>query len=160
MREVEDRNGLTQTVFRLPRTKAAPEGEDVFWARQDGLADPLAAITNHFTVNDPALTDPLFGYKYKGSFRPLMKHAFTASLGKAAQKAGLQTLQGHGLRIGGTLEYLLRGVPFDVVKSKDRWASDTFTLYLRQHAEILAPYMQATPEVHESFIRYAMPPVR
>ncbi|TEB31909.1 hypothetical protein FA13DRAFT_1628746, partial [Coprinellus micaceus] len=50
---------------------------------------------------------------------------------------------GHGIRIGPTLEYLLRGVPFDVMKVKGWWASDTFQTYLRKHAQILAPYMQA-----------------
>jgi len=55
---------------------------------------------------------------------------------------------------------LLRGVPFDVVKAIGRWASDAFRLYLRKHAQILAPYMQAVPSLHEHFIRYSMPPVR
>lgn len=49
-------------------------------------------------------------------------------------------LKGHGLRIGGTLEYLLRGIPFDVVKF------------------ILAPYLQDSPAL-EPFTRYTMPPV-
>jgi hypothetical protein len=41
-----------------------------------------------------------------------------------------------------------------------RWASDAFVLYLRKHAQIMAPYLQATSQVHEAFIRYTMPPVR
>ncbi|KZT18308.1 hypothetical protein NEOLEDRAFT_1030631, partial [Neolentinus lepideus HHB14362 ss-1] len=92
--------------------------------------------------------------------RPLTKTAFIQRLSKAARAAGIDPLQGHGIRIGATLEYLLRGVPFDVVKVKGRWASDAFILYLRKHAQILAPYMQAVPEVHEHFVRYTMPPVR
>ncbi|OBZ73566.1 hypothetical protein A0H81_06525 [Grifola frondosa] len=160
IREATDRSGLTETVFAIPRTKSAPGGEDVFWARQEGPTDPQAALENHLMVNNPAATEPLFGYKHQGSVRPLTRAFFLSHLSKAAERAGLQPLQGHGLRIGGTLEYLLRGVPFDVVKSKGRWASDAFTLYLRRHAEIMAPYMQAVPAVHESFVRYAMPPVR
>ncbi|PBK98979.1 hypothetical protein ARMGADRAFT_1059293 [Armillaria gallica] len=69
-------------------------------------------------------------------------------------------LQGHGIRIGSTLEYLLRGIPFDVVKMIGRWKSDAFILYLRKHAQILAPYMQAVPAIHEQFIRYTMPRIR
>jgi hypothetical protein len=42
----------------------------------------------------------------------------------------LLDLKGHGLWIGGTLEYLLRGVPFDVVKAMGRWCPAWF----RNHA--------------------------
>ena len=80
-------------------------------------------------------------------------------VGEAATAAGLEPLQGHGIRIGSTLEYLLRGVPFDVMKTKGRWAGDSFQLYLRKHAVVVTPYIQATP-IHEDFIRYTMPPVR
>jgi hypothetical protein len=66
----------------------------------------------------------------------------------------------HGVRIGSTLEYLLRGVPFDVVKSKGRWQSEAFKSYLREHAQIMAPYMQANVGTYETLVRYAMPPVR
>ena len=51
---------------------------------------------------------------------------------------------------------LLRGVPFDVVKSMGRWSSDAFLIYLRQHAVIIAPYIQGTPFL-EAFTRYTMP---
>ncbi len=57
-------------------------------------------------------------------------------------------------------EYLLRGILFDVVKTIGRWKSDAFILYLRKHAQILAPYMQAVPAIHEQFIRYTMPQIR
>ncbi|KIK98422.1 hypothetical protein PAXRUDRAFT_134233, partial [Paxillus rubicundulus Ve08.2h10] len=63
-------------------------------------------------------------------------------------------------RIGSTLEYLLRNVPFDVIKVKGRWASNAFLIYLRRHAQILTPYMQAQPSLHESFLRLTLPPVR
>lgn len=71
-------------------------------------------------------------------------------------------MQGHGIRIGSTLEYLLRNVPFDMVKVKGRWASNAFLVYLRRHAQILAPYMQATPTMQEQFLRHTvnLPPVR
>ncbi|KAH9051685.1 hypothetical protein EDB87DRAFT_1571246, partial [Lactarius vividus] len=72
----------------------------------------------------------------------------------------IELLQGHSIRIGSTLEYLLRGVPFDVMKAKGRWARDSFLLYLRKYAVTIAPYIQDVPNVHEAFIRYAMPPMR
>ncbi|KAK0216607.1 hypothetical protein EDD85DRAFT_782050 [Armillaria nabsnona] len=160
MRKVRDRNNLEQTVFFIPKTKTSPHGEDVFWATQEGLSDPQALLDNHFNVNNPPLSQPIFSYTRNGKLRPLTKPAFLARLHKAFKDAKLEPLQGHGIRIGSTLEYLLCGIPFDVVKTLGRWKSDTFILYLRKHAQILAPYMQAVPAIHEQFIRYTMPQIR
>ena len=156
----QDRNGFKVTVLHLPKTKAAGnEGEDVYWASQDGGTDPSEALAQHLKVNQPSEAAHLFAYKVPHTRRPLTKAKFLERVGEAACAAGLEPLQGHGIRIGSTLEYLLRGVPFDVMKTKGRWAGDSFQLYLRKHAVIIAPYIQATP-MHENFVRYTMPPVR
>ena len=155
-----DRHGANVTVFHLPRTKCSSTGEDVFWAVQTGPADPSAAYQNHILVNNPSDSEFLFSYLHKsGRRRPLTRTAFLARIGEAAAAAGLEIPAGHGLRIGAVLEYLLRGVPFDVVKSLGRWSSDAFVLYLRQHAVIIAPYIQDTP-LQSEFVRYTMPPTR
>jgi hypothetical protein len=155
-----DRNNLEVTTFHLPRTKSAADGEEVSWAWQLGVTDPEAALANHYAWNQPPPAGPLFAYRWKNGHKPLTKSKFLARLVQAARSAKLNPLQGHGIRIGATLEYLLRGMPFDVMKVKGRWASDAFTLYLTKHAQILAPYIQAVPEVHETLIRYTMPRVR
>lgn len=157
----QDRSGHSVTVLHLPKTKmASTEGEDVFWASQEGDTDPTAALLNHLRVNQPAETSHLFAYQVKHACKPLTKTKFLERVGKAARAAGLEPLQGHGIRIGSTLEYLLRGMPFDVMKAKGRWAGDSFLAYLRKHAIIIAPYIQAVPAVHDTFIRYTMPPPR
>jgi hypothetical protein len=157
----QDRNNLKVTVLHLPRTKmAGNEGEDVYWASQEGDTDPSAALQNHLRINQPSEAAHLFSYRVKHAHKPLTKSKFLERVGTAARAAGLEPLQGHGIRIGSTLEYLLRGVPFDVMKAKGRWAGDSFLLYLRKHAVIIAPYIQAKPAIHESFIRYTMPPAR
>ncbi|KAH8997874.1 hypothetical protein EDB86DRAFT_2913778 [Lactarius hatsudake] len=157
----QDRNGLKVTVLHLPSTKAAPsDGEDVFWATQSDGTDPTAALQHHLELNQPAEASHLFTYRVQNAKRPLTKAKFLERVGKAARAAGLEPLQGHGIRIGSTLEYLLRGMPFDVMKAKGRWAGDSFLLYLRKHAIIIAPYIQASSVVHNAFIRYSMPPVR
>ena len=139
----------------------------MFWARQDGPTDPDAAMANHLVVNNPPEGHHLFSYKQQkgnkttpSTWQPLTKTKFLERVKKAAIAANLNPLQGHGIRIGSTLEYLLRGVPFDIMKSKGRWASDAFLLYLQKHAVIMAPYIQAKSTVHEAFIRYTMPPAR
>ena len=158
---VQDRNGLTQTVIFIPWTKAARErGEKIFWAEQEGIVDPQAALANHLKVNIPPNNSHLFSFMFKGKRRPMSRTVFTTRLRKLISGTGLPNLTGHGLRVGATLEYLLRGTPFDVVKAKGRWQSDAFKGYLRKHAQVMAPYMQKDPKAHETFVRYAMPPVR
>ena len=155
-----DRNGLRSTVFHIPRTKTSIHGEDVSWSKQSGDTDPEAALAHHMALNKPPPDVHLFSYLKDSKFRPLMKMEFIQTVAAAARKAGLEPRQGHGIRIGATLEYLLRGTPFEVMKVKGRWASDAFLVYLTKHAQILAPYMQAVPEVHENFIRITMPQLR
>jgi hypothetical protein len=158
-----DRNQLKTTSFHLPSTKAAPiTGEDVSWAKQDGLSDPEAALENHLLVNNPHMsTEALFSYTHTDNKRrPLTRRNFIKCLVEAGKLAGVTVPPAHGIRIGSVLEYLLRGMPFPVMQVKGRWAGQSFTKYLRQHAEILAPYMQANSVVLAQFTHIAMPPVR
>jgi hypothetical protein len=158
--ETKDQNGLTVKKFHIPSTKTPPiEGEDMYWAAQISPLDPLAALENHLRVNLAGNDAQLFAWKHPKGMRPLSKPELTKRLAAIFRSAKLPDLKGHGIRIGGTLEYLLRGVPFDVVKSMGRWSSDAFTLYLREHATIIAPYIQSSPAL-EPFTRITMPPVR
>src|ERR1700761_522524 len=73
----QDRNGLNVTVLHLPRTKAAgAEGEDVYWASQNGDTDPTAALEQHLQVNQPSEASHLFAYKAQHTRRPLTKKKF------------------------------------------------------------------------------------
>ena len=156
----QDCNGLKVTVLHLPRTKSTrSEGKDVYWASQEGDTDPTKVLAQHLRVNQPSDASHLFLYKVANMCRTLTKPKFLERVGDAACAAGLKLLQGHGIRIGSTLEYLLRGVPFDVMKAEGCWAGNSFQLYLRKHTVVIVPYIQATP-IHEGFMRYTMPPVR
>ncbi|KAJ7851476.1 hypothetical protein B0H13DRAFT_2399780 [Mycena leptocephala] len=155
--EVRDHNGLKQTNFFLPRTKSAPHGESVYWAKQNGPTDLKAALANHLSVNKPPPNVALFSYFHKSSHRPLTKTEFRKHLSKAFTAADVEFIHVHGICIGSTLEYLLRGIPLDVVKAKGRWASDAFSIYLRRHAQIMAPYMQAEPQLHANILRIMIP---
>jgi hypothetical protein len=157
-----DHNDLPVTKFHILATKMSPtNGEDAYWAAQEGLSDPKTVLENHLRVNPAGAKDHLFAWKHPKGLRPLSRSEFLKKLTAVASAARLPDLKGHSLRIGGTLEYLLRGVPFDVVKSMGRWSGDAFTLYLREHAVVIAPYIQASP-VLEPFTRRTIqvPPVR
>jgi hypothetical protein len=145
----------------IPCTKCAPKGKPICWAEQDGPADPKASFLNHIWVNNPQPGEALFSHNCTdGERRPLIHEVFIKRIKAAARKAGLKALQGHGIRIGATLEYLLWGIPFEVVKVKGRWSSDAFLTYLRHHTQILAPYMQADQAALHRFLTYtALPPI-
>jgi len=151
-----DCNNLEMRVFQIPCTKTTREGEDVSFARQNGPTDPHHAFLEHLQINDPPPGGALFAYWYKKGHHPLTKQKFIGHLAQAAKAAGMDPLQEHGIRIGLTLEYLLHNIPLKVIKTKGWWASDTFQLYLRKHTQILAPYMQAVPSLHEDFVRFSM----
>jgi len=160
--DATDRNNLQVKKFCLPRTKSSASGEDAFWAAQTGPSDPKAALENHLLINPAGPNDHLFAWMHPSAgLRPLSKYQFLKRMSAAATASNIPNFKGHSLRIGGTLEYLLRGVPFDVVKSMGRWSGESFTIYLRHHANILAPYLQASPAL-EPFIQrtIAMLPVR
>lgn len=160
VRADQDRHGLRVSVCHLPSTKASPiKGEDIYWSKQTGPWDPEERLKRHVEINPAPLEAHLFAYRHASKWRPLTRKVFVDRIREAAKEAGLPLLQGHGIRIGGTLEHLLRGLPFEVVKVIGRWSSDAFAIYLRKHAVIVAPYIQDHP-VLEPFTRYAMPPVR
>ncbi|KZT39753.1 hypothetical protein SISSUDRAFT_959187, partial [Sistotremastrum suecicum HHB10207 ss-3] len=64
IRTENDRHGLEVTVFALPKTKASATGEDVYWAKHQGLEDPSFALQNHFRINNPNPDSPLFSWKH------------------------------------------------------------------------------------------------
>lgn len=154
--DVRDWHRFLVTKIFLPCTKTSAVGQSVHWAHQENLTDPKAALLNHLAINDPAPDSHLFAWKHPKGMRPLMRSEFWKRVSRIVKWVGLGNLNGHSLRIGGTLEYLLHGVPFDVVKAMGRWSSEAFTVYLYKHALILAPYLQESPTL-ELFTHYTMP---
>ncbi|KAI6038090.1 hypothetical protein EDC04DRAFT_3025768 [Pisolithus marmoratus] len=153
--EVSDCNNFLVKKFGLPWTKMTAmsgKGESVQCTKQDGPADPFFALENHLAINPGQLSDHLFAWKHvDGSLHPLSKRQFTSCISALTKLYNLPNIKGHSLQIGGTLKYLLRGVPFNVVQSQGHWAGQAFTLYLYKHAMILAPYLQASPAL-EPFV--------
>ena len=161
--DVTDRHGNEVTTIFIPWTKASKsQGEELNWAAQpQSGVDPKRAMQKHLELNEFDNGLHLFHHHHRGASRPMSKSVFLTRIRKALKDAGRPPLTGHSLRIGGTLEYLLRGVDFSVVRVKGRWASEAaFTGYLRKHGQVLAPYMQENPTLQNRFIRLAMPPVR
>ena len=74
--------GRCITNFHLPKTKATPQGEDINWAKQDGPSDPKHTLSNHISINSPALNSPLFTYRdgLKNLLKPLTRSKFLMTL--------------------------------------------------------------------------------
>ena len=94
--------------------------------------------------------------------RPLSKAEFLKRLKSATRDFKFEGPEpkGHSLHIGGTLFYLLHGRSFEVVKLLGRWKGDSYRLYLRKHATIMAPYLQHDPELFRHLHTIILPPVR
>lgn len=142
-----DRNNHIVHSLHIPSTKTSiVAGQGLQWAKQNNASDPCEALENHIRINKPAPNEHLFSYGTRSKRVPLSRTKFINFISKIMKNLDLGTFNGHSLRIGGTLEYLLRGISFETVKIIGRWKSDAFHLYLREHAQILAPYLQAVPE--------------
>jgi hypothetical protein len=160
-KQITDREGNVAWVFKVPRTKTEIAGEDIYWAPQpSSTSDPLQALQNHLRINNPPPDGHLFAYKYGTSYRPLRKKKFLQRINELLTKVRQETIQGHSIRIGSTLEYLLRGMSFEALKVKGRWSSDAYTKYLRAHAEIMAPFIQENPILREELVQRTIPPLQ
>ncbi|PAV18313.1 reverse transcriptase ribonuclease h [Pyrrhoderma noxium] len=151
----KDRYFNKVTAFRVPHTKTSPNGETLFWASQNSETNPQFFLLNHLQVNEPKPHEHLFAFKTHNGKLPLTRNIFLRNIKFTSEKANIPFLTGHSLRIGSTLEYLLRGIPFEVVKQIGRWTSNSFTLYLREHGRILAPYLQSNPIIHSEYLEYS-----
>ncbi|KAJ3551431.1 hypothetical protein NM688_g4708 [Phlebia brevispora] len=137
-------------------------GEDISVAAQSGPIDPVGELLNHLQVNNPSANEHLFSHtKYLTrpvhSARiprqvPLMKAAFEAHIHAAAADAKVPCPSGHFFHIGSTLEYLLRGISFEMVKTLGRWKSEAFLQYLRRHAQVLAIHLQDRPSLQDELM--------
>ncbi|KAF8835289.1 hypothetical protein BDN67DRAFT_473711 [Paxillus ammoniavirescens] len=160
----QNHEGLPVMHFSLPSTKTSKEGEEVHCAPHDqnSRLDPKGALDRHLHINPDRESTHLFAWKHPScGLRPLSKKEVTKRIDTIIKgQSDLPDLKGHSLRIGGTLFYLLKGVPFNVVKTMGRWSSESFTLYLRHHAIILAPFLQQHPHILDNLRRYILPPVR
>ena len=78
-------------------------------------------------LNSPPQNGHLLTYRYNRGYCLLTKTKLLERVATAAWAAGLEPLQGHGICIGATLEYLLQGVPFDIMKAKGRWLAMPFS---------------------------------
>lgn len=150
VRHSQDEHGNPISILHVPCTKVEPvSGEDIYWAPRSDSSDATAALHQHIAVNSPLPQSHLFAYRDKhDKLKTLTKTVFLSRLKSAAAAAQVPLPPGHSIRVSSTTYFLMHGMSFDAMRVKGRWASNSFTLYLRRHAEIMAPYLQEQPAVH------------
>ncbi|TFK59111.1 hypothetical protein BDN72DRAFT_725460, partial [Pluteus cervinus] len=135
-------DGTTSVSFLVPWTKTKKQegGRVVLTGRDDDLC-PVTAIRNHLKINNSApLTSHLFSYCNNSrlhTFSLPAKPPFLDFLTKTVQSNCNDTVFGHSLRIGGSVELLLAGVSPEVVASIGEWTSLAFLLYWRKLEDLI-----------------------
>jgi hypothetical protein len=129
---LEGESALGSRTLILPWTKTTKwGGASIVLPHVPHQTNPAAAIAVHI-ASSPSSDDVfMFSYQDNNTLLPLTKRVFLARCNEIWGAHGLPRLTGHCFRIGGTSEFLLRGVPPDVVKSLGRWSSDSFLRYWR-----------------------------
>ncbi|KII91421.1 hypothetical protein PLICRDRAFT_173273 [Plicaturopsis crispa FD-325 SS-3] len=140
--------------LHLPWSKTRKSNGDIIMiCRQNGASDPIDALENHLLVNNPPPNIPLFSFKSKSGFTCLTKKRLLLVCNRIWAAHGFVRFQGHGFRIGGTTELLLRGVDPEIVKSMGRWTSDAFLRYWRELETLIPMHVERLATVKEFFSR-------
>ena len=97
--EKVDKKGFKMTTIHVFETKANyTEGEDLYWARQNGPSNPENALQRHFKINNLDPDFHLFRYPDKeGGMIPLTKTTILKRLSNAATATGLLRMLGHSI---------------------------------------------------------------
>lgn len=94
-----------------------------------GPVCPVAAMTAYLTIR-PSTSHYLFCHM---NGVPLTRYQFGAVLSKTVQTLNLHSghYRTHSFRIGAATWLAQNGVPYETIKRRGRWASDTFKRYIR-----------------------------
>jgi len=138
------RSGPEHATFHIPWTKTTKEeGADITITSIPEPTNPLSAFRHHLKANAsvPGGT-PLFAYETAdGGWAPLSRSWFLDRVNGIWQGRNMLDMYGHGFRIGGATELLLRGVPPDIVAAQGRWKSRAFLDYWRKIESILPTFV-------------------
>jgi hypothetical protein len=114
-------------------------GDDLQLIDVDDPTSPVIALEQHLLCNLRVPNHaPLFAFeKADGGWAPLTRDWFLGRCGEVWAKTGLDGIQGHGFRIGGTTHMLMLGIDPWIVMVVGRWSSSAFLLYWRKIEQIL-----------------------
>jgi len=107
----------------------------------------------HHLASSPLVPDdvPLFAWQTSNEgWCPMTKYWFMGWCRAVWQKEGLDLLDGHSFRIGGTTHHLMSGVETWVVMVISCWSSNMFLMYWHKVKEILPNFISKAYDSIES----------
>jgi len=119
-------NGIRYSNFHVPSTRTKYEkGDDINIYESTCSCSAYTAFEHHLVANKNVPRDaPLFAFETAdGGWAPMKKDWFTECCNEIFETAGLGSVKGHGLRIGGTTHLLLLGIDPWIVMVQGRWSS-------------------------------------
>jgi len=123
-------NANSSHKCHLPFTKISKScGEDIVICRQNNFSNPISTISIHLSINQVLANLPLFSYHSEKGWHCLTRKRFLACCNSIWSFHNIPTTSGHSFHIRGTTEFLLAGVPPNVVKTLSCWSSDAFLHY-------------------------------
>ena len=147
-------NGFTYINLSIPHTKTKPDGDDI--CMTDTLCDcsPTYVFDHHLRSNSAVPDDTLLFAFEMGSdtWAPMTRTWFLTQCAAIWQRVGLQSIKGHGFRIGGTTHLLLLGVDPWVVMVQGRWSSQSFLGYWCKCEVILPLFVSSLFQSHDSIV--------
>ena len=145
--------GRRFSTFHLPDTKTkGADGDDIYLIDCPLLSNPVTAFEHHLASN-PQIPDdaPLFAWQTaEGGWAPMTRAWFMDRCRVIWEEEGLERLDGHSFRIGGTTHHLMSGIDPWVVMVIGRWSSKSFLTYWRKVEEILPNFISEAYESVES----------
>ena len=144
------KNDKSSYILHIPRTKTSHRGENIILVQQSGITDSIYLLMRHLKINTLNPLYPLFCYHSSTGLRVLTKRSFLGRCNTIWLSQGYPSVTGHSFRIGGTTEFLLAGVPPDVVKTMGRWKSDSFLRYWRCLEKVAPLYAKNKCSTHAS----------
>jgi hypothetical protein len=133
-------SGVCHANFHIPWSKTeGPRGATIVLTDLDDPTSPIPALHHHLSANAKVPAGaPLFAFEMDdGGWEALTKSNWLQRCNTIWTAAGLPSLKGHGFRIGGCTELLLRGTNPDIVCMQGRWKSRAFLAYWRKIQKIL-----------------------
>ena len=147
-------NGSAFTNLTIPHTKTKPNGDDIWMTNTLCDCSPTYTFDHHLRSNLAVPGNaPLFAFKTGvGTWSPMRWTWFLSCCAAVLDCVGLQSIKGHGFRIGWTTHLLLLGVDPWVAMVQGRWSSQSFLGYWCKCEEILPLFISSSFHSHDSIV--------
>lgn len=129
---------ILKVHLKSSKTDQSRSGLDLYVGRTYNDLCPVAAMLAYLSVRGID-NGPLFQLQHK---QPMSRQSFVQRLKSVLQQAGVDSTRysGHSFRIGAATTAAANGIGDATIQSLGRWASDSYTRYIRIPQQELAQF--------------------